>query len=190
MWLKIDPIPLDIINRVVGMLHNASLLIDDIQDSSPLRRGAPSAHTVFGTASTINSANYVYFQAMQLLSTLPPQAIPAALQIYCEELLNLHRGQGLDLYWRDTLTLPTESAYLKMVSNKTGGLFRLAIRLMGVVSNCSFDFSPLIEKLGLIFQIRDDYKNLVSDTVCSPIHLPSFPLSNLTLNAFQMVVIL
>lgn len=158
------------------MLHNASLLIDDIQDSSPLRRGAPSAHTVFGTASTINSANYVYFQAMQLLSTLPShgaanqtnQTVPAALSIYCEELLNLHRGQGLDLYWRDTLTLPTESAYLKMVANKTGGLFRLAIRLMGVVSNCSFDFSPLIEKLGMIFQIRDDHKNLVSDAVRLP----------------------
>lgn len=174
IWLKIDTTHLNTINKVVGMLHNASLLIDDIQDSSPLRRGAPSAHTIFGTASTINSANYVYFQAMQTLSTLPTQVIPGALQIYCEELLNLHRGQGLDLYWRDTLTLPTESAYLKMVANKTGGLFRLAVRLMCLVSNCSFDFAPLIEKLGLIFQIRDDYKNLVSDTVSS---LPPSPFS-------------
>jgi geranylgeranyl diphosphate synthase, type III len=139
--------------------------IDDIQDSSVLRRGAPSAHTVFGPAQTINSANYVYFLAMQELYKLGPQS-GAALQIYCEEMLNLHRGQGMDLYWRDTLTLPSEEAYMKMISNKTGGLFRLAVRLMGTVSTCTIDFMPLVEKIGLIFQIRDDYKNLVSNEVC------------------------
>ncbi|QDS74816.1 hypothetical protein FKW77_002380 [Venturia effusa] len=167
VYLKIDPDHLSTINRAIGMLHNASLLIDDIQDSSSLRRGAPSAHTVFGTASTINSANYVYFQAMAELSNLPAAVVPGALKIYCEELLNLHRGQGLDLHWRDTLTLPTETAYLKMVANKTGGLFRLANRLMRLLSDCSVDLSPLVEKLGLIFQIRDDYKNLVSDAYTS-----------------------
>jgi geranylgeranyl diphosphate synthase type 3 len=101
---------------------------------------------------------------MQELYKLGPQS-GAALQIYCEEMLNLHRGQGMDLYWRDTLTLPTEEAYMKMSANKTGGLFRLAVRLMGAVSACDFDFMPLVEKIGLIFQIRDDYKNLVSDEV-------------------------
>jgi geranylgeranyl diphosphate synthase, type III len=139
--------------------------IDDIQDSSTLRRGSPAAHTVFGTAQTINSANYVYFQAMKELYSLGPRTGPA-LQIYCEEMLNLHRGQGMDIYWRDTQTLPTEEAYMKMIANKTGGLFRLAIRLMCAVSLCTFDFMPLVEKIGLIFQIRDDYKNLCSNEVC------------------------
>jgi geranylgeranyl diphosphate synthase type 3 len=129
-----------------------------------LRRGAPAAHIVFGTAQTINCANYVYFQAMQELYKLNSQS-GIALAIYCEELLNLHRGQGMDLYWRDTLTLPSEEAYMKMIANKTGGLFRLAVRLMGAVSTCTFDFMPLVEKIGLIFQIRDDYKNLVSNEV-------------------------
>lgn len=52
-----------------------------------------------------------------------------------------------------------------MVAIKTGGLFRLAVRLTGVISDCLFEFGALIEKLGWIFQIRDDYKNLISDTV-------------------------
>jgi geranylgeranyl pyrophosphate synthase len=43
------------------MLHNASLLVDDIEDNSILRRGIPVAHKIYGTASTINSANYVMF---------------------------------------------------------------------------------------------------------------------------------
>lgn len=85
------------------------------------------AHNIFGTAQTINSANYVYFVALQELLKLDN---PKVIQIYTEELCNLHRGQGMDLYWRDTLTCPTEQDYLQMVANKTGGLFRLSVQLM------------------------------------------------------------
>jgi geranylgeranyl diphosphate synthase type 3 len=55
---------------------------------------------------------------------------PNLIEIFTDELLNLHRGQGMELYWRDSLTCPTEFDYLEMVGNKTGGLFRLAIKLM------------------------------------------------------------
>ena len=55
---------------------------------------------------------------------------PKLIEIFTEELFNLHRGQGMDLYWRDSLTCPSEADYLEMVGNKTGGLFRLAIKLM------------------------------------------------------------
>lgn len=101
--------------------------VDDVEDSSNLRRGVPVAHNIFGTAQTINSANYVYFLALEEIQKLKN---PEAIQIYTSELLNLHRGQGMDLFWRDTLTCPTEDDYLEMVGNKTGGLFRLAIKLM------------------------------------------------------------
>ena len=98
-----------------------------MEDSSILRRGIPVANSIFGVAQTINSANYVYFKALEELMHLNN---PKVIQIYTEELLNLHRGQGMDLYWRDSLTCPTEEDYLEMVGNKTGGLFRLAIKLM------------------------------------------------------------
>lgn len=107
--------------------------VDDVEDSSLLRRGSPVAHRIFGTAQTINSANYVYFCALQELQKLGNSQ---ALVIYAEELLNLHRGQGMDLFWRDTLTCPSEEDYLEMVNCKTGGLFRLAVKLMQVQS-CS-----------------------------------------------------
>lgn len=126
-WLEVPPENLEIITKVVGMLHTSSLLVDDVEDSSLLRRGLPVAHSIFGTAQTINSANYIYFCALQELQKL---SNPKAITIYTEELLNLHRGQGMDLFWRDTLTCPTEEDYLEMVGNKTGGLFRLAIKLM------------------------------------------------------------
>lgn len=47
------------------MLHNASLLIDDIEDNSNLRRGIPVAHNIYGVPQTINSANYVYFLGLE-----------------------------------------------------------------------------------------------------------------------------
>ena len=136
--------------------------IDDIQDGSDLRRGSPAAHRVFGTAQSINAANYAYVLAQQEVLRLKN---PQAMQIFVEELLNLHRGQGIELFWRDTLTVPTEEEYLLMVSNKTGGLFRLATRLMQAVSSTTYNILPLTEMIGLIFQVRDDHENLNSEQV-------------------------
>ncbi len=185
-WLRVPDQSLQIITHVVTMLHTASLLIDDVEDSAQLRRGVPVAHNIFGTAQTINSANYVYFCALQELLKLEN---PDSVHIYTEELLNLHRGQGMDLFWRDTLTCPSEDDYLEMVGNKTGGLFRLAIKLMCAESpshqqqlrqqrqeddersnpsarpaeHRQTDYTPLVNTIGLLFQILDDYRNL-SDT--------------------------
>lgn len=161
-FLRVPPRSLDIITKVVGMLHTSSLLIDDVQDGSQLRRGIPVAHNIFGVAQTINSANYVYFLALQELQRLENR--DEAMEIFTTELLNLHRGQGMDLYWRDTLTCPTEDDYLEMVQNKTGGLFRLAVKLMQAESpeKGRIDCVPLVNLMGLVFQICDDYLNLSS----------------------------
>lgn len=158
-FLDVPPESLAIVTKVVGMLHEASLLVDDVQDSSELRRGFPVAHNIFGVAQTINSANYIYFAALQELVKLGNKHVIA---LFAEELINLHRGQGMDLFWRDTLTCPTEDDYLEMVGNKTGGLFRLGIKLMQAESTSAVDCVPLVDIIGLIFQIRDDYMNLSS----------------------------
>ncbi|KAF1933158.1 geranylgeranyl pyrophosphate synthetase [Didymella exigua CBS 183.55] len=157
LWLQVPPERLEIITRVVGMLHTASLLVDDVEDNSMLRRGIPVANSIFGVAQTINSANYVYFKALQDLMHM---GNPKLIEIFTEELLNLHRGQGMDLYWRDSLTCPSEADYLEMVGNKTGGLFRLAIKLMQAESAIQVDCAPLVSTIGLLFQILDDHLNL------------------------------
>ncbi|KAL3477322.1 isoprenoid synthase domain-containing protein [Aspergillus californicus] len=159
-WFQIPEEQLEIIKRLVGLLHLASLLIDDIEDSSKLRRGFPVAHSIFGIPQTINSANYAYFQAQSEVLKLRNRD---AFAIFTEELLRLHRGQGMDLYWRDSLTCPSEEEYLDMVANKTGGLFRLAIKLIQLESQVKEDCVPLVDLLGIIFQIRDDYQNLQSE---------------------------
>jgi geranylgeranyl diphosphate synthase type 3 len=78
----------------------------------------------------------------------------------------------MDLFWRDSLSCPTEEEYIQMVNNKTGGLLRLAVKLMQACSSSSTypslstlftkssDYVPLVNLIGILFQIRDDYQNL------------------------------
>lgn len=70
LWLNAPPEVLSEIKDIVGDLHNASLLIDDIEDNSKLRRGVPVAHSIFGVPAVINCANYVYFLALEKCQNL------------------------------------------------------------------------------------------------------------------------
>jgi geranylgeranyl diphosphate synthase type 3 len=71
VWLNVPPQRLAIIKSTIEMLHNASLLVDDVEDDSVLRRGRPVAHKIYGVASTINCANMVYFMALREVQRLP-----------------------------------------------------------------------------------------------------------------------
>ena len=160
-WLKIPQQKIDAIKSIISRLHNASLHVDDIEDGSQLRRGKPVAHAIFGVPYTLNAANYAYFVALEECHRL---GSPEALSVFVEELLNLHRGQGQDIVWRDTQKVPTEEEYYSMVLDKTGGLFRLAVGLMAAFSSRDkSEFRELVDQLALYFQIRDDLVNLKSD---------------------------
>ncbi|OWZ51895.1 geranylgeranyl diphosphate synthase, type III [Cryptococcus neoformans] len=168
-WLEVDKDDLKVITKVVRMLHNASLLMDDVEDNSELRRGLPVAHAIYGVPQTINAANYVYFLAfqelLQLRSGVMGKGKDKELDLVVavnEELLQLHRGQGMDLFWRDSLTCPTEKEYIDMVLGKAGGLLRLAVKLMMAKSDSNVDYVPLVNLISVWFQIRDDYMNLQS----------------------------
>ncbi|KDR77352.1 hypothetical protein GALMADRAFT_246737 [Galerina marginata CBS 339.88] len=168
-WLDVPEDKLKVIAKVVNMLHAASLMVDDIEDDSQLRRGKPVTHKIYGIPQTINTANYVYFLAYQELfalrgtdtSTPPRQPLDA---LVTAELLSLHRGQGLEILWRDSLQCPSEEDYITMVNNKTGGLLRIGIKLMMACSttNIDVDYVPLVNLIGVFFQIRDDLMNLQS----------------------------
>ncbi|CCM02947.1 uncharacterized protein FIBRA_05062 [Fibroporia radiculosa] len=178
-WLQVPADQLSIISKVISMLHTASLLIDDIEDDAQLRRGVPVSHKIYGIPQTINSANYAYFLAYQELFRLrsgisisesPKEESQRLIpfreldRIVTAELLSLHRGQGLELLWRDSLQCPTEEEYVAMVNNKTGGVFRIAVKLMMACAtkNIDVDYVPLVNLFGIHFQIRDDYMNLQS----------------------------
>ncbi|KAL4771843.1 isoprenoid synthase domain-containing protein [Aspergillus nidulans var. acristatus] len=164
VWLVLPDHRVNELKSIVQTLHNASLMLDDIEDHSPLRRGRPATHTIFGAEQTINSANYLLIDAMQKVRALDD---PVCMDIYLEEMRNLFVGQSFDLYWTRQGQCPSEEEYLAMVRQKTGGLFRLLTRLMAQIAPVQRELdrqlSTLSDTLGEFFQIRDDYRNLSSE---------------------------
>ncbi|KAK6540067.1 hypothetical protein TWF694_008897 [Orbilia ellipsospora] len=160
VWYKVPEDRMDLINSVVNLLHSSSLIIDDIEDGSVLRRGEPAAHMVFGTAQSINSANYLLIQSINEARDLSA----AGLSILMDELRNLHIGQGWDLATIFHTECPSMVEYIQIVDGKTGGLFRIIGGLMRTeaTQNGKVDIQELLTLLGRYYQIWDDYNDLIS----------------------------
>ncbi len=119
------------------VVHNGTLLVDDIEDSSTVRRNKPCVHLLFGTDVAINAGNLMYYAPMLFLlrsGRYPPATLALLQQIYLEEMVQLHIGQGWDILWHNIDRLdgqyPNEQHYLQMTAHKTGVLARLSSRMV------------------------------------------------------------
>ncbi|OLN98000.1 Ophiobolin F synthase 2 [Colletotrichum chlorophyti] len=161
-WCQVPSTQLAVVQRVIDLLHNSSLILDDIQDNSPMRRGKTATHLIFGDAQSINSATYLYVRVVQEVHATGNAAL---MTVLLEELDDLHVGQSWDLYWKYNLKWPTEDEYFSMIDLKTGGLFRMLVRMMQALSPRSgteFVCDALVSMVSRFFQVRDDYLNLNS----------------------------
>ncbi|KAK7932727.1 hypothetical protein PG985_003439 [Apiospora marii] len=161
-WLMINSESLDVITGIIKMLHDVSLIIDDIQDESPLRRGRPATHAVFGLAQSLNSSTYLFVEALAKVHSHFDANTHAA---FTDILLRMHVGQSYDLYWSFHSHCPTEQEYLEMVDGKTGAMFELIVILMESKSSAARGdtFTRFTRLFGRFFQVRDDFMNLNSE---------------------------
>ncbi|KAH8745795.1 GGPP synthase A [Diaporthe sp. PMI_573] len=163
VWLALPQDSLNIVNSVIFDVHTLSLMLDDVEDNSPLRRSRPSTHNVFGVAQTINAATY---RIVEVVRRSMGTRNPKLLSVVVEEMQSLMVGQSLDLIWTYQVSAPSVEEYLQMVDGKTGGLFRMASKLMATLSQSPkvrpTNLNNLMTLLGRYFQIRDDYMNLAS----------------------------
>lgn len=170
-WLRVDGKSLSTIKNIIDDLHQASLIMDDVEDRSPMRRGSPAAHCIFGVSQSINTATYATIRVISQVADLGHGEMVKPL-VY--DLERLFVGQSWDLYWTFHMSPPTEEEYMQMVDGKTGGLFQAAIRLMlfaamnrsiqdGALEGISATLFSIARLFGRFFQIRDDYLNLTSE---------------------------
>ncbi|KAK8084202.1 hypothetical protein PG997_005473 [Apiospora hydei] len=162
-WFMIKSESLDVIKDIIKMLHDVSLILDDIQDDSPLRRGRPATHAVFGLAQSLNSSTYLFVQA---LADVHGHFDAVTNGAFIEVLQRMHVGQGYDLYWSFHSQCPSEQEYLEMVDGKTGAMFALVVTLMESKSATmprGDSFQRLTLLFGRFFQVRDDFMNLNSE---------------------------
>lgn len=163
IWFELPEDRVSIIKGVIDDLHNATLILDDIQDESILRRGRAAAHCVFGSAQCINSATYMVVQATARIHEHHDKT-PQAMGAFLDGLSSLSIGQSWDLNWKFNSYCPTSTEYMAMIDGKTGAMFKMLVRLMQCMSSLQIghmaSFDRFTQLLGRWYQVRDDFQNL------------------------------
>lgn len=146
---------------VVELTHLASLYHDDVMDSAPVRRGAPSAHAVFGNSVAIMVGDLLFARAASTVAALGPEAV--LIQAGTFERLCL--GQLHETVGPDAGEDPVEH-YLQVLADKTASLLATSARLGAMFAGCERPVVETVasygEKLGVAFQLADDVLDLAS----------------------------
>lgn len=152
--------PTDAVDFAVGieLVHNASLVIDDIIDESELRRGSPAAWEAFGHGPAIIASDGLLGEAFNLFST-----DERAMQTVSESMVELGEGEAMELVAEPS----NEKEYMELARRKTGALFRAAAEL-GAIAADSDPYTveavgQYAERVGVAFQMRDDVLDATAD---------------------------
>ena len=148
---------------VVEFIHTATLLHDDVVDESALRRGRPTANTLFGNAASVLVGDFVYSRAFQMMVNIDDlrvlRVLADATNVIAEgEVLQLMNCRNVDI---------DEASYLQVIRYKTAKLFEAAGRLGAILANASADTEAALaaygSHLGTAFQLIDDVLDYSGD---------------------------
>jgi geranylgeranyl pyrophosphate synthase len=153
------------------VIHNGTLIIDDIEDASEFRRGKLCTYRIYGVDVAVNAGNAMYYlpllPLMEKRARLPPETLRDIYEVYVQEMINLSMGQAMDIAWHRGIAKAdelNEEDYLQMCAYKTGTLARMAAKIAAVLAGAS---KELVEKLGcfaesigVAFQMQDDILDL------------------------------
>jgi geranylgeranyl pyrophosphate synthase len=152
------------------LVHNFSLIHDDIQDGSPGRRHRPTVWTVWGAPQAINAGDAMYTLArlalLRLDSGLASNKVLTAARLLDDGCLRMIEGQCLDLQYQSLETVTGEQ-YLDMIGKKTGALLSCSLEMGALLASDDVEtrrrFRDAGFHLGLAFQMRDDLLGIWGD---------------------------
>lgn len=157
----------------VEIVHNFSLVHDDVEDNSPTRRGRPTVWSLWGQHQAINTGDAMFALAHLALSRLAERGTAAAVVVqalrrFDQTCLDLTRGQYDDMSFV-TRTSVTVEDYVAMITGKTAVLLALCAELGALVAGAAPDrtshFAAFGLNLGLAFQVQDDLLGIWGDEV-------------------------
>ncbi len=148
------------------MIHNFTLIHDDIMDQADLRRGLPAVHKKWGVPKAIIAGDALYSKAMEILlfARSEPLDIIESIELLSHSCVEVCEGQWMDMNFQDRKDV-TEDEYFQMVGKKTAILFATALKMGAILSGANRNISQPLWDFGRLagtgFQIYDDVIDLI-----------------------------
>ena len=153
----------------VEMIHNFTLVHDDIMDNDEMRHGVSTVHKKFGVPIAILAGDVLFSKAYQIISDskLSKDAIVQLVSRLAKACVDVCEGQLLDVKMAEEKRIPTQKEYIAMIGKKTAALFDVSCSMGAIcATNNQKDISNLSnfgKSLGIAFQITDDLIGVMGD---------------------------
>ena len=151
----------------VELLHNFTLVHDDIMDEDDLRHNVTTIHKKWDNAHAVLSGDGLGALGPLFIGKIRKNTLKILIR-YNEVILEICEGQAYDMEFEDSESITVQD-YVKMSQKKTGSLFELCFEIPSLISdeydNYVDELKNLGRNLGVIFQIQDDILELMSDDV-------------------------
>jgi len=150
----------------IELFHNFTLIHDDIMDKAPLRRGMETVHTKFGESTALLAGDVMLVAAYDYLNKISGKYSFAIFDVFNKTAAQVCEGQQLDMDFENTSEVRMED-YLHMISLKTSVLLAASLKMGAILGGAGERNQHLLyefgRKLGLAFQVQDDYLDAFGD---------------------------